>query len=115
MPLIAPESVILLVYITVSGLLVLLGIPLYFRIVPPNRFYGFRTQRTLTGPKAWYAVNRVTGGWMVLTGAITAAIATWVARAEYRVPVAAAINLTSFVLGMLLMLVHSLHTLWRTR
>ncbi|MDZ4658954.1 MAG: SdpI family protein [Bythopirellula sp.] len=115
MPLIAPESVILLVYMLASGLLILLGLPLYFRKVPPNRFYGFRTGRTLADPEVWYAVNRVTGGWMVLTGAVTAGVATWAQRVGFNAPTAASINLATFVLGMALMMIQSLRTLWRMK
>ncbi len=115
MPLIAPESAILLVYVLSSGLVILLGLPLYFRKVPPNRFYGFRTGRTLADPRVWYLVNRVAGGWMVLTGAVTAGVATWVQRAGYNVSTAAVINLSVFSAGMVLMLLHSLLTLWRVK
>lgn len=113
MPLVDPETVILLVYMVASGALVLLGLPLYFRKVPPNRFYGFRTDRTLAEPKVWYAVNRVSGAGMLLTGAIMAGVATWAQRSGYEVPTAAGINLVSFVLGMTLTLIQSLRTLWR--
>jgi hypothetical protein len=113
MPLVAPETVILLVYMVAGGALVLLGLPLYFRKIPPNRFYGFRTERTLLNPDVWYAVNRVTGGWLVITGAIAAGVATWAQRSGYDAPTAAGIDLISFVMGMGLMLVHSLRTLWR--
>jgi uncharacterized membrane protein len=115
MPPIAPESVILLVYMVTSGVMVLLGLPLYFRKVPPNRFYGFRTGRTLADPELWYSVNRVSGGWMVITGAATAAVATWVERNGYPVDPAAIINLCVFSTGMAFMLIHSLRTLWRTK
>lgn len=115
MPLIAPESLILLVYMLASGVLILLGLPLYFRKVPPNRFYGFRTRRTLADSEVWDAVNRVTGGWMVLTGAVTAGVATWAQRAGFNAPTAAGLNLTTFVGGMAIMLIHSLRTLWGTK
>ncbi len=115
MPPIVPESVILLAYMATSGIVVLLGIPLYFRKVPPNRFYGFRTGRTLSDPQVWYEVNRVTGGWMVITGAATAAVATWAERNGYRVDKAATIDLCVFSIGMAIMLIHSLRTLWRMK
>jgi uncharacterized membrane protein len=115
MPLIAPESTILLVYMLSSGIIILLGLPLYFRMVPPNRFYGFRTGRTLGDPSVWYAVNRITGGGMVITGAVTAGVATWVQRAGYNVSTAAMINLAVFTAGMALMLYYSLRTLWRAK
>ena len=115
MPPIAPESIILLVYMLASGIVVLLGLPLYFRKIPPNRFYGFRTGRTLACPHVWYTVNRVTGGWMVLTGAATAAAASWVERNGFRVDKAAMIDLGVFATGMAIMLIHSLRTLWRMK
>jgi hypothetical protein len=115
MPPIDPESVVLLTYLAAAGFLVLLGIPLYFRMVPPNRFYGFRTERTLAHPEVWYAVNRVTGGWMVVTGAATVAIATWAQRSGYTAPTAAGVNLVVFVTGMALMLIQSLRALWRSK
>ena len=115
MPAIAPESVILLVYMAASGVMVLLGLPLYFRKIPPNRFYGFRTGRTLADPEVWYAVNRVTGGWMAIIGAATAAVATWVERNGYPVDRAAIIDLCVFSTGMAIMLIHSLRTLWRMK
>lgn len=115
MPLIAPESAILLVYMLASGVLILFGLPLYFRKVPPNRFYGFRTGRTLADANVWYAVNRVTGGWMVVTGALTAGMATWAERGSYNPPTAAGLNLAVFLIGMALMLIHSLRTLWRMK
>jgi uncharacterized membrane protein len=115
MPSIAPESLVLLTYMLVGGALVLLGLPLYSRKIPPNRFYGFRTARTLADPHVWYPVNRVTGGWMVVTGAVTAGVATWVQRAGYNVPFAAMVNLITFSVGMLFMLIHSIVTLWNIK
>ncbi len=115
MPLIAPESLVLLTYMLAGGALVLIGLPLYFRKIPPNRFYGFRTGRTLADPQVWYPVNRVTGGWMVITGAATAGAATWAQRAGYNVSIAAMINLITFSIGMVLMLIHSIVTLWNIK
>lgn len=115
MPSIAPESFICLVYVIAACFLGLLGLPLYFGKIPPNRFYGFRTERTLADPKVWYPVNRVAGGWMAITGALTAAVATWVHRDGWKLESAAVANLVVFSAGMLLMLIHSLRTLWRIK
>jgi uncharacterized membrane protein len=115
MPPVAPEIVLQLVYFTVGTLLVLLGLPLYFRRVPPNRFYGFRTGRTLADPAAWYAVNRVAGGWLVVTGAATAGVATAVEWLKLSIPAAAGINCAVFLVGMSLMLIQSIRTLWRMK
>jgi uncharacterized membrane protein len=113
MPLIAPESFICLVYVIASCLVALLGLPLYFGKIPPNRFYGFRTEQTLADPDVWYPVNRVAGGWMVVTGAITAGVATWAERQSWELESAAIANLSVFLAGILFMLIHSLRTLWR--
>ena len=53
--------------------LFVLGIPLVFRLVPPNRIYGFRTAATLSRPDIWYRVN-VFAGWALMSAAATAAI-----------------------------------------
>jgi uncharacterized membrane protein len=34
-------------------------------MVPPNRFYGFRTPRTLASPEVWYPANRASGVFMI--------------------------------------------------
>jgi uncharacterized membrane protein len=110
-----PETFISLIYIAAGGLFILLGVPLYFRWIPPNRFYGFRTARTLADPAVWYPVNRVTGGWLTIIGAVTAGAAAAVERLNFSLTAAAAFNVTVVVVGMGLMLVHSLRTLWRVR
>jgi hypothetical protein len=37
--------------------LVLLSIPLMFRWIPPNRFFGLRIPSTLRNPSVWYDAN----------------------------------------------------------
>lgn len=52
-------------------LLIALGLPLIFRLVPRNLLYGTRTLRTLRGPEeTWYRQNVITGVAMVLIGVI---------------------------------------------
>jgi hypothetical protein len=52
-------------------LLIALGWPLIFRLVPRNWLYGMRTPRTLWGSEdTWYRQNVITGVVMVLIGAI---------------------------------------------
>jgi uncharacterized membrane protein len=57
----------------VGGLFIALGYPLKQGRVPPNRFYGFRTPRTLANEQIWYEVNRVTGIDMVRGGVVIVA------------------------------------------
>jgi hypothetical protein len=52
-----------------------LSIPLIVGLVPPNRFYGFRTAKTLSDAGIWYAVNRV-AGWDTLAAGVTIVLAS---------------------------------------
>ena len=47
-----------------------LSIPLMQSRIPPNAFYGFRTAKTLSDPKIWYAINRIQGLDLFLAGAL---------------------------------------------
>jgi len=54
---------------TLPGLLILLGLPLAFRLVPRNYLYGMRSPRTLwTTEEIWYRQNVITGVVMVGAG-----------------------------------------------
>lgn len=44
---------------------IVLSVPLVLGLMPPNRFFGVRTRRTLALPKVWYRANRV-AGWAVM-------------------------------------------------
>ena len=62
-------------YAAVGLLLAGLSIPLIVGLVPPNRFYGFRTVKTLSDARIWYAVNRV-AGWDTLAAGVTIVLAS---------------------------------------
>src|SRR6516165_8400041 len=47
-----------------------LGIPLILRVVPPNRFYGFRTPTSYSSADAWYQINFATGLALVVAGIV---------------------------------------------
>ena len=47
-----------------------ISIPLIQNRVPPNRFYGFRTKKTLSDPKIWYEVNHIQGNDLLVAGAL---------------------------------------------
>jgi hypothetical protein len=47
-----------------------LSIPLIQNRVPPNRYYGFRTAKTLSDPKIWYEVNHIQGNDLFLAGSL---------------------------------------------
>jgi uncharacterized membrane protein len=67
----------------VGLLFVGLSIPLIQGRIPPNRYYGFRTPKTLSNPKIWYEVNRISGHDLFIAGAlITIASLTMLAFAQ---------------------------------
>jgi uncharacterized membrane protein len=47
-----------------------LGLPLFFERIKPNRWYGFRTSKTLSDPGIWYPANRIAGFDLVLAGVL---------------------------------------------
>jgi hypothetical protein len=65
----------MLLWVTGAGipaLFLVSGIPLVLAWVPPNRWYGFRTARTLNNPAVWYPVNRTAGFGLMAAGAMAA-------------------------------------------
>ena len=57
--------------ITGPLLMIALGLPLVFRLVPRNWLYGTRTLRTLRGTEeTWYRQNVITGLVMVIVGVV---------------------------------------------
>ena len=52
-----------------SVLIMLVAVPLIFRLVPRNWFYGFRTPRTLASDAVWYPANQVCGVALLAAGA----------------------------------------------
>ena len=90
-----------------------LGIPLYAKWVGPNPWYGFRTPRTLSDPKIWYAVNRVTGFWLVATGIAVGVIATIADSLGWDILQTAIINGVTYIIGLVIMTVQSLRCLKR--
>lgn len=65
----------LILFVGVSALLILLGLPLSRGRVPPNFLYGYRTNRTMKDPDEWYRVNRRTGVLFVAVGGVSLATA----------------------------------------
>jgi hypothetical protein len=55
--------------------LFILAIPLVFRVVPRNRFYGVRTRQTLSNDQAWKRTNRVAGIVIMFASVVYGAIA----------------------------------------
>jgi uncharacterized membrane protein len=59
-----------LTYASTGLLFIVISIPLIIGKVPPNGLYGFRVRKTLENPKTWYAVNRIAGIDLCITGAV---------------------------------------------
>lgn len=56
----------------VSSLIIFVSLPLIFRKIPKNRFYGFRTRKTMSGSdEYWYSSNRSAGFAMFLAGVVS--------------------------------------------
>jgi uncharacterized membrane protein len=55
--------------------LFIVSIPLGLGLIPRNRFYGFRTRRTVADDAAWYPVNRFAGFAIMIASAIYGAVA----------------------------------------
>src|SRR5689334_6410752 len=56
-------------------LLAALAIPMALGRVPRNRWYGYRTRRTLADDRTWDLVNRVSGKGLVVGGIVEALMA----------------------------------------
>jgi uncharacterized membrane protein len=50
-----------------------ISIPLIRGKVAPNHFYGFRTAKSLSDPRIWYEINRLSGGDLLLAGVLITA------------------------------------------
>jgi uncharacterized membrane protein len=81
--------------LTACALVFLLGIPLVFKLVPPNRLYGFRTSVTLSRPDLWYRTNVFAGYALMIAAAVTALIISCVPQVS---ELAAAVVLVVLVL-----------------
>jgi hypothetical protein len=59
-----------LLFIALPVSLLFSGIPLALRLVPPNRFYGYRTATTFASLGAWYQLNWATGIALIAAGIV---------------------------------------------
>jgi len=55
---------------------ILISLPLVLKLVPPNRWYGFRTRKTMSNADIWYEAN-----YKGAVGLIVASVIALVARA----------------------------------
>ena len=66
---------LLVLYIGSGLLLSGLALPLMWRKIPPNHWYGFRVRRTLEDVTVWYAVNEFSAKRLLWVGIATVAAA----------------------------------------
>src|SRR5262245_44098724 len=85
--------------------LIVLSIPLFFRWIPPNRVYGFRTPATCANPSVWYDANALAGQHLLVLGLVMVAL-------EFVLPVSARSLTLSTIgsVGLVLIIVAD----WRT-
>jgi uncharacterized membrane protein len=95
--------------------LIALGVPLLKGQVSPNSWYGFRTRKTLSDEKTWYAVNRVAGRDMVAAGAavIAASLVLLLFGRRVSFETAAAVLVAVTLLSVGWMVLHGFLTLRR--
>jgi len=106
------QNLLLLLYTSTGTLLALLSIPLMRRKIPPNWFYGFRTQKTIDNPQLWYVVNQYSARRLFWTAIVFVATAVglyfvpWFGLDEY-----AMACLGVFAVGMTITIVQTVNYL----
>ncbi len=72
------EKILLLLLFVAAGLLLtVLSIPMVYRKVPPNYWYGFRVRATLENEEVWYPANEYAGQrlfWVGLSTVVSALV-----------------------------------------
>ena len=63
-------------YVVIGLLLAGLALPLIQKRIPPNMWYGFRVQKTLSSPDIWYPANAYMAKYMLVWG-LTIAITSF--------------------------------------
>ncbi len=65
----------------VTGIIIAgVSLPLVFRKIPPNGFYGFRTPRTVSDQNIWYQANWFAGWALLLAALVIEIIASVIPR-----------------------------------
>jgi|WetSurMetagenome_2_1015567.scaffolds.fasta_scaffold138465_2 uncharacterized membrane protein len=59
-------------------LLFIAAVPLIFGLIPPNRFYGVRTSKTLSDDRVWYPVNRLAAATLMMGSGVYGMVAALV-------------------------------------
>ena len=110
-----PGFLYVVLFVVIGALFVALGIPLKNDRVPPNRFYGFRTPRTLTDENVWYPVNRVLGVDMIRGGIAIMAVSLVLlaVRGFITSETAVMVLVGAMIAAAAFMAIHGFATLWK--
>lgn len=88
-------------FLPLAALLILLGLPLTLRKIPPNSWYGVRTLLTLENRNAWYDLNERGGKVMVGWGIVLLLAVAGVHLFELEPGAAVSVCLAVVVVGVL--------------
>ena len=92
------------IFILADLLLALVALPLIMQRVGPNRFYGFRTRRTIADAALWYRANAFAGRALFVAAAASALTVALLPEASFASPVSQIL----FLLPILVAIVASL-------
>ena len=79
----------------IGPLLILFSIPLVFRWVPPNRFFGLRIPATLKNESVWYDANALSGRHLIFLGLFMVAL-EFVLPSSARIPILRVVGIVGF-------------------
>jgi len=60
--------------------LIIVALPLYFNLIPRNRFYGFRTSESLSNDGLWFQFNEWLGLALIVAGVVGFVLAALLAN-----------------------------------
>ena len=98
-----------------TGLLFIgISLPLILEKVPPNGWYGFRVAKTFSNERIWYGANRA-AGYNLFWAGVAIAISSLITGLVHRIGSLTAniINLTVFIIAIVVAFAHSFLTLNR--
>ncbi len=90
-------------FIVVSAIMIVVGLPMAMNVIKPNRLYGVRTPRTLSDERVWYLANPYAGKRLVLVGIITIILAAVLRLTNVSPETYLLLCTISFLGGLLLM------------
>lgn len=75
---VADISIYFLIDIGVGVIMICMAVPLAMGRVKPNRWYGFRTPKTMENEDIWYRANRYAGRAMILSAVAMILLASFI-------------------------------------